>query len=448
MKLFSLVPAFSLGEYVSFKEVSHAYYNGEPLTNWWIGNDKDRTHMHDSWKVCGKPKNPNNAIVDCNGSRCASICTPGYFTKGRFDGSICRKGKWSIPQPACETCAMPEIQSRPGLDSMCAVNARNGRMTCKIQCTNGGKIFGKISRPIACKCHNKNGCHWMFTGKGMRREDKHKVDLDALERICPRPEKPNPPPVVDTCPKAEKVPKCTNVTKHAQVMNSWTCRDCHRLRVYFNKRNYAPALNKFDNRDSLYVKLSVRAQFDKWAHPAEKPIYIGNNEYRIPFSALKDFTDGNVDFTAEFRPLGSVEPKIVSVRTCPCSFQQEPDYCDSDNDCDGVCHKEKCVECANNGDCFNGGICKKNICYGCEADSDCRNGQVCSDQQMCVDCTSDNQCGDGEVCTRGQCVQCSADKDCEGNANGGRCHDNRCVECRNHGHCDDYQRCTKSKYCE
>ena len=111
-------------------------------------------------------------------------------------------------------------------------------------------------------------------------------------------------------------------------MNSWTCRDCHRLRVYFNKRNYAPALNKFDNRDSLYVKLSVRAQFDKWAHPAEKPIYIGNNEYRIPFSALKDFTDGNVDFTAEFRPLGSVEPKIVSVRTCPCSFQQEPDYCD------------------------------------------------------------------------------------------------------------------------
>ena len=118
----------------------------------------------------------------------------GYFTKGRFDGSICRKGKWSIPQPTCETCAMPEIQSRPGLDSMCAVSARNGRMTCKIQCTNGGKIFGKISRPIACKCHNKNGCHWMFTGKGMRREDKHKVDLDALERICPRPEKPNPPP--------------------------------------------------------------------------------------------------------------------------------------------------------------------------------------------------------------------------------------------------------------
>lgn len=134
--------------------------------------------------------------------------------------------------------------------------------------------------------------------------------------------------VTNTCPAAEKNPQCTNVTNKGSIQNSWTCRDCHRVRVYFNKRDYAPALNKFDNRDSLYVKLSVRVQFDKWAHPAMRPVYIGGNEYRVPFSAMKDFTDGNVDFTAEFRPLGTIEPKILSVRTCPCSHQIEPDFCD------------------------------------------------------------------------------------------------------------------------
>lgn len=432
-------------EYYSYKEIAAAYRNGEPLTNWWIGGEKDRTHMHDEWRVCGMPKKPKNAVVDCDGSRCASICTPGYFTKGRFDGSVCRKGKWSIKVPDCETCKMKEIQARPGLDSMCAVSAKNNRMTCKLQCTNGEPIYGKMARNIACKCHNKNGCHWMFTGKGMRREEKHKVDLDRLEILCPRPEKPDPLPVINTCPKAEKTPKCTDVTAKGAIQNSWTCRDCHRIRVYFNKRQFAPALNKFDNRDSLYIKLSVRVQFDKWAHPTERPIYIGGNEYRVPFSALKDFTDGWVDFTAEFRPLGSVEPKILKVRTCPCSYQIEPDYCDSDADCDGVCHKEKCVECANNGDCFNGGICdkKQNICKGCNSNSDCSNGQVCSDQEMCVDCTSDDHCDASETCERGQCVACASDSDC----GDGRCHNNRCVECRNNGHCGEYQQCSKDKFC-
>lgn len=345
--------------------------------------------------------------------------------------------------PDCETCKMKEIQARPGLNSFCAVSAKNNRMTCKLQCTGGQKIFGQLSRAIACKCHNTKGCNWMFTGKGMRREDKHKVDLDDLERICPRPNKPAPP-VVDTCPTAEKTPKCTNVTPKGEILNSWTCRDCHRIRVYFNKREYSPALNNFDNRDSLYVKLSVRAQFDKWAHPSLRPIYIGGNEYRIPFSSMKDFTDGWIDFTAEFRPLGSVEPKIISVRTCPCSKQMEPDFCDSDNDCDGVCHNEKCVECSNNNDCHNGGICEKNICLGCKSTADCSNGQVCSDQDMCVDCTKDGHCSNGTTCERGQCVECSSDSDC---GNSDRCFDSRCVECRNSGHCALDQQCHKQKYC-
>ena len=193
MKLFLIqLSSLATAEYYSFKEIAAAHRNGHPLASWWI-DDGSRTHMHDEWRVCGKPKNPLNAVVDCDGSRCCSICTPGYFTAGRFDGAVCRKGKWSAPMPDCETCAMKEIQSRPGLSSFCSVSAKNNRMTCKLQCTEGNKIFGKLSRGIACKCHNFNGCHWMFTGKGMRREDKHKVDLDDLERICPRPEKPAPP---------------------------------------------------------------------------------------------------------------------------------------------------------------------------------------------------------------------------------------------------------------
>ena len=32
----------------------------------------------------------------------------------------------------------------------------------------------------------------MFTGAGMRKEDRHKVDLDRLEEICPRPPTTDP----------------------------------------------------------------------------------------------------------------------------------------------------------------------------------------------------------------------------------------------------------------
>ena len=134
--------------------------------------------------------------------------------------------------------------------------------------------------------------------------------------------------VTDGCPNAGKEPQCTNVTNKSSFYNTWTCRDCHRVRVYFNKKDYSPGLDKFDNRDSLYVKFSVRVQWDKWAHPAMRPIYIGRNEYRVPFSSMKDFTDGHIDFTAEVRPLGSVEPKILSVRSCPCSHEINSEFCD------------------------------------------------------------------------------------------------------------------------
>ena len=32
----------------------------------------------------------------------------------------------------------------------------------------------------------------MFTGPGMRKEDRHHVDLDKLEEICPRPPTTDP----------------------------------------------------------------------------------------------------------------------------------------------------------------------------------------------------------------------------------------------------------------
>lgn len=446
MKLFNallIAAGAQTTTYRSYKDIVAAYRNGVPYENWWISDGSRGITNPNEWRTCGEPNNPKNAQVECNGNRCTSICTPGYFTKGRFDGSVCRKDDWKTDVPDCETCKMPEIKSRPGLDSFCDVSTKSGRMTCKLQCTNGKQIYGKLERGISCKCHNTKGCNWMFTGKGMRREEKHHVDLDDLERICPRPAKPEPLPVTNTCPAAEKNPQCTNVTNKGSIQNSWTCRDCHRVRVYFNKRDYAPALNKFDNRDSLYVKLSVRVQFDKWAHPAMRPVYIGGNEYRVPFSAMKDFTDGNVDFTAEFRPLGTIEPKILSVRTCPCSHQIEPDFCDSDNDCDGVCQDEKCVECGKNGDCHNGGVCHKNICLGCEESSDCNNGQVCSDQQMCVDCDKNEDCLGDETCHKGECIECNGDADC----GAGKCHNNKCVECRNNNHCMLEMRCNNQKYC-
>ena len=116
--------------------------------------------------------------------------------------------------------------------------------------------------------------------------------------------------------------KCVDVTRRGKIVNSWTCRDCHRIRVYFNINQYAPDLDKLDKTYSIYVKLSVRVQFDKWAHPALQPIYIGDNEYRIPFSKEKDFTDGYIDFSAEFRPLGTIRPEVVSIRTGP--IRNEP----------------------------------------------------------------------------------------------------------------------------
>ena len=112
---------------------------------------------------------------------------------------------------------------------------------------------------------------------------------------------------------------CVDVTPRGEILNSWTCRDCHRIRVYFNIDIYAPELDDLDNTYSIYIKLSVQVQFDKWAHAALRPIYLGDNEYRFPFSPLKDFTDGYVDFTAEFRPLGNIQPEIVKIRTCQCS---------------------------------------------------------------------------------------------------------------------------------
>lgn len=197
MKLFAALViganASADSNYLSYKEIATAFREGNPYDSWWVGDEKGITDPN-AWRTCGEPNAPKNSIAECNGDRCASICTPGFFTEGRFDGVVCRKEEWKADLADCETCAMPEILSRPGLDSYCEVTSRFGRMTCNLQCTNGSKIFGKLERPIACKCHNKNGCHWMFTGKGMRREEKHKVDLDALERICPRPANPDPLP--------------------------------------------------------------------------------------------------------------------------------------------------------------------------------------------------------------------------------------------------------------
>ncbi|CBY42034.1 unnamed protein product [Oikopleura dioica] len=435
---------FANAKTFSSLELQSSFFGGNFSEHWGKSADGVRTDSgNDEWKTCRKPEMPKFGFTSCSGGQCRTICKPGYFTIGKRDKAKCKSnGHWNFPLPDCETCAMAEIQSRPGLDSYCTIDERRGRTTCKLSCTNGSLIYGRLSRPVACKCHNKKGCEWMFTGPGMRKEDRHHVDLDKLEEICPRPPTTDPVEVVDTCPQAEKEPTCTDVTNKGTILNSWTCRDCHRVRVYFNKNNYPALRNTFDNRDSLYVKFSVRVQFDKWAHPAMRPIYLGANEYRIPFSPFKDFTDGWVDFSAEFRPLGSVEPTIERIRTCPCSYTLMSDTCEDDNDCDGVCHEGLCAECANDQDCYNGSTCKDNVCLLCEKNRDCADGLICSDENICIECESDSQCSNGGSCVRGQCQECIDDYGCAYKDQ--VCNDGVCVDCRYNGDCaDPFTRCKK-----
>lgn len=110
-------------------------------------------------------------------------------------------------------------------------------------------------------------------------------------------------------------------------MNTWTCRDCFRIRINYKFSGYK--IENWDHRDSLLIKMASPVFWIKAAHPVLQENdtlgidHIGGNVYKVTFSKFAMFGNREMDFTAELRPVDGGNTAIQWVRSCPCSYNIE-----------------------------------------------------------------------------------------------------------------------------
>jgi hypothetical protein len=206
------------------------------------------------------PANALEVIYNDQTGRAEAICKAGYFVD-RTGGPIkskCKKIKqpdgtrvygWNQQLPDCVTCKIedPEekiISGDDGLSVYCSYRANNEKrcfMTCiddrqkVIHNMFNGRSQKKAN--IDCRC-KKDGCKW--TSHGKKAMWLNRFSCDGNGKL-----EPWVPPV--GC--KNKPAKCTEVTPRVQVLNSWTCRNCFRVRAFYKFKHFD--ITNFDNQESL-----------------------------------------------------------------------------------------------------------------------------------------------------------------------------------------------------
>lgn len=300
----------------------------ETRVAWWNGDEGSNPRQAGPCPELSTPENGAqviyNEIIGHHRfhSEAVAVCQPGFFpdlTGGKKLKTKCvKKGdqyKWIRTLPKCVTCQNPNPTEQitngdDGISVYCDYTQR-AEHKCDLTCTNDTKLIShpamkhtsKSKAVLTCKC-KKGQCSWT-TNK------KKNVALDAFECSANRPIRPQIP---TEC--ADKEPTCTDVSNKVKKMNSWTCRNCFRIRAYFKFGQFG--LKDFDNKDYMDIQFSEQVFHIKHAHPAESFEDIGNNTWRVRFSKQATFSNKEMDFSAEFRSLDVKTAKVVSVKTCPC----------------------------------------------------------------------------------------------------------------------------------
>jgi hypothetical protein len=180
--------------------------------------------------------------------------------------------------------------------------------------------------------------------------------------------------------------------------------------------------------------------------------------------------DGDSSF-AEDAPemVGEAGPEDVAivsmdVGVAPSDGAVVPDAgagCTTDQECrlsgDGrFCETSsgRCVECANDMQCFSPQICDEtggNVCRNPCFNGRCGRGSVCDPSiNACVECVTSLDCGSGEVCdpSSRSCVECLGNADCAGAVEAPFCDltEKECVGCRDRADCGPNQICEQNAH--
>jgi len=302
----------------------------EDRLNWWTGKDVSKVRHTGPCDPLELPDNAEEVVYKDKTNQkkrvqtiAHAVCKPGYFpniSKGRKLRAKCMKRKtgyeWNRTLPECVTCEHPDptdmiTSGDDGISVYCDYT-KKARHKCKLTCLND---MERISHPeskrrpkkksmMYCKCR-RGSCSWM---------NNRVKDITLDEFVC-KANGPTPAPIIPIdC--ADKKPTCTDVSAKVDKLNSWTCRNCFRIRSYFKFSQFG--LTDFDNKDYMDIEFSDQVFHVKHAHPAESFEDMGNNIWRVRFSKFAMFGNREMDFTAEFRSVNPRTPEIVAVKTCPC----------------------------------------------------------------------------------------------------------------------------------
>lgn len=257
----------------------------------------------------------------CNSKRCTLMCKPGSIPDGRARNK-CVNGAWEKAFPNCITCegsvdAEPTVADS-NLGFICSVDDPTDERRCALTCSNGGDLFPSAvtnTVDLVCNCHKRKGCEWREDGSNKA------ADLSSYSCSVPPTTTPNPGTDTDTtgCP-ADKSPECTTLTTaNISFQNSWTCRNCFRIRAF-----YSVADLDWSDRDFLFIQFDVRVSWLSWGHPIENVESLDDGfRWKVTFKENANFVSGMM-FDANLRTFDdavNVDANWVlsDIKSCPCT---------------------------------------------------------------------------------------------------------------------------------
>jgi hypothetical protein len=303
------------------------------MIKWWNGEFNAKTDLREV-SLCPPLDLPENAaeVVYTEGSGrieqvAEAMCLPGYFpdlSRGKKLKTKCKMMKkagrmsyqWIRPLPKCVTCTVEDptrliLRGEKDVDVFCTVRGNNEKR-CLLTCKDDRKkldheIFSTEQKRANIDCRCKRGeCLWTSHGH-------QDIPLNGFSCQAPGELEPIVPPV--GCGKS--TPECTVVTPKVDRLNSWTCRNCFRIRAFYKFRSFD--IKDFDNQDYLDITFSEQVFWIKHSHPAFEATDIGNNTWRVRFSPMAMFSNKEMDFSAELRAVTPRIPELVVAKSCPCS---------------------------------------------------------------------------------------------------------------------------------
>jgi len=310
MKLSVLtIPVIAAYKSLTFKQLQRIFKDGSrELISWGEGGTDDLRVFHDH-NLCPSLRAPKGTQgLYCDGSSCALDCKGGYTPVGNFQ-TKCKKDPnkkgfiWRRKLGHCSTCEpMPTFKDKH-LTKQCYIDPKKNRKTCNFSCKNGAKFEGTKSVQCKCKGRKRQGeCNWVFNGR---------KPVTKWNQKCTGAKPWTPPPGHKYC--YQKPQQCVDVTFGTSFYNSWTCRNCIRLRSYYTLPDF------FDNRDHMIFEFSEPILFEKAAHPVLKATKASKDmkKWIIEFSSEAQFTNRQMDFDSEWRSL-HIWSKLKKAKACPC----------------------------------------------------------------------------------------------------------------------------------